>query len=578
MPPSNPSEPSKRRADRRVRWTPRLCLALALAGLLPAGAAFAQAIPRPADERPQLPDFEAPDEAPLLLPPLQPSTDPQQQLSVGPGVRVEGYRIVGSTVFSDEELAEAVAEWSGREIRSEDLVLVRNAITRLYVEKGYVSSGAIIPDQDFAGGIVELQIVEGRLDEIRIEGNEQFRDRYLTDRIRRGAGTPLNAPKLARELQIIQQDPRIERIAARLAPGAELGASILYVEVEEAIRMTLDLRASNYEPVSIGPYGGQGEIGFSNFTGYGDLLRLVGTFTEGLRRFHGQYDAPLNRFDTRLSLEARYAKATVVEDPFDELDIESRFQSYQVGVHQPLYQSPTSLVELGLLGDWRRTETELLGERFSFPGSGAEDGRTTAAVLRLLFDWVRRDQRQVFAARSQLSFGVDMLGATIHANHEPDAEFISWLLQLQWARRFSFLDLETVFRADLQLSDSPLLTMEQIAVGGYATVRGYRQNQVVSDQAFITSAELRIPIWRRPDLGGTVSLAPFIDYAYAWDQENRPIDRAQNLASIGIGLRWDAPRFMSARVYWGQNLIDTLTSGDLQDHGLQFLVTFHLPD
>jgi hemolysin activation/secretion protein len=578
MPPPNSSAHSKFRAASRAWWVVCLGLAVAAASLGPAGAAFGQAIPRPADDRPELPDFEPPEEEPLLLPPLEPQTDPQQQLSVGVGVRVEGYRIVGSTVFSEEELQEAVAEWSGREIRSEDLVLVRNAITTLYVEKGYVSSGAVIPDQDFAGGIVELRVVEGRLGEIRIEGNDQFRDRYLTDRIRRGADTPLNADELARELQIVQQDPRIKRIAARLAPGEELGVSILYVEVEEAIRMTADFRAANYEPVSIGPYGGQADITFSNFTGYGDLFRVIGTFTEGLRRVHGHYEAPFNRFDTSLSLEARYAAARVVESPFDDLDIKSRFQSYEIGLHQPLYQSPTSLVKIGLLANWRRTTTELLGERFSFPGSGADDGRTTASVIRFLLDWVRRDQTQVFAVRSQLNFGVDMLDATIHSKDRPDGEFVSWLLQLQWARRFSFLDLETVFRADLQVSNSSLLTMEQIAVGGYATVRGYRQNQVVSDQAFITSAEVRIPIWRRPDLGGTVSLAPFVDYAYAWDHKDRLLSRDKNLASVGIGLRWDAPRFFDARLYWGQNLTDTITSGDLQDHGLQFLVTFHLPD
>jgi len=199
-------------------------------------------------------------------------------------------------------------------------------------------------------------------------------------------------------------------------------------------------------------------------------------------------------------------------------------------------------------------------------------------VLRFLFDWVKRDERQVFAARSQVSWGIDALGATVHGSKiEPDAEFVSWLLQLQWARRFSFLDLETVFRTDLQLANSPLLAMEQIAVGGFSTVRGYRQNQVVVDQAVVTSAEVRIPIWRRPDLGGTISLAPFVDYAHVWDQEDRLLNRSRNLASVGIGLRWDMPRFVSARVYWGQDLVDAITTGDIQDHGLQFLVTLSWP-
>jgi hemolysin activation/secretion protein len=571
------AQTSVRSAERAWRM-PLTCLALVAAMLAPGGAAFGQAIPRPADDRPGLPDFESPGDTPPLLPPLQRPSLPQQQLSVGPGVNVDSYRITGSTVFSDEELAEAVADWAGREIRSEDLILVRNAITNLYIDAGYVNSGAILPDQDFEGGIIELRVIEGTLGEVRIKGNEKFRDRYLRDRIRRGASVPLNVGELSRELKILQQDPRIERIAARLAPGSEPGSSILYLEVEEASRFALELRASNYEPPSLGGYAGQAEVGISNLSGFGDSLRGVFTIGEGIRRYDSYFDVPLNRYDTTLTLATRYAKARVVEEPFDELDLESRFQSYQIGLHQPVYRSPSSLVKLGVIGDWRDTRTELLGERFSFPGSGARNGRTTATVLRFLFDWVKRDERQVFAARSQVSWGIDALGATVHGKNEPDGKFVSWLLQLQWARRFSFLDLETVFRTDLQLASSPLLAMEQIAVGGFSTVRGYRQNQVVVDQAVVTSAEVRIPIWRRPDLGGTISLAPFVDYAHAWDQEDRLLDRSRNLASVGIGLRWDMPRFASARVYWGQDLVDAITTGDIQDHGLQFLVTLSWPE
>jgi len=568
------------RAADRAGWELPTRLVLVVAMLTTAGAASGQAISRPADDRPELPAFESPGDAPRLLPPPPPpqAALPEQRLSVGPGVHVDGFRITGSTIFSDEELAAAVAEWAGREIRSEDLILVRNAITKLYIDAGYVNSGAVLPDQDFEAGIVELRVVEGTLGEVRIKGNEQFRDRYLRDRIRRGASVPLNATKLSRQLKILQQDPRIERIAARLAPGSEPGSSILYLEVEESSRFTLDLRASNYEPPSIGGYAGQAEFGISSLTGFGDSLRGVFTGGEGILRYDSYFDIPLNRFDTTLALATRYAKARVVEAPFDELDIESRFRSYQIGLHQPIYESPTSYVKLGAIADWRDTRTELLDARFDFPGSGAEDGRTTATVLRFVFDWVRRDERQVFAVRSQTSWGIDALGATVHGKNEPDGKFVSWLLQLQWARRYSFLDLETVFRTDLQLANSPLLTMEQFAVGGYSTVRGYRQNQVVADQAAVTSAEVRIPVWRRPDLGGTVSLAPFVDYAHVWDQRDRLLDRSRNLASVGIGLRWDMPRFVSARVYWGHNLTDSITSGDLQDDGLQFLVTVSLPD
>jgi len=208
-----------------------------------------------------------------------------------------------------------------------------------------------------------------------------------------------------------------------------------------------------------------------------------------------------------------------------------------------------------------------------------------------VFEWLHRDQDQVIAARSQLSWGIDALGATITSDEDhrqettgepmigddPNARFVAWLLQLQWARRFGPWGIEAIFRTDLQLANGPLLTMEQIAVGGFSTVRGYRQNQIVQDQGVVASLEVRVPVWRQPERWGVVQLAPFVDFGRTWDHRDRPGDRASTLASAGIGLRWSLTRFFDARIYWGQNLTSVVTSGDLQDKGVQFLISGHFP-
>jgi len=552
------------------------CAALIAAALLPATAS-AQAIDRPADERLELPPIEEPSEPGLQLPAPPPPESAGERFAAGPGVFVAEFRIAGSTVFSEAELQAAVAPWAGREIRSEDLSDVRNALTRLYVEHGYINSGAVIPDQDLADRVVDIQIIEGSLAEIRVSGNDQFRARYLRDRVARGAGVPLDVAKLERQIRILQQDPRIRRVSARLAPGEALGEAVLHLDVVEERRLHAAVRFSNYEPASIGGLAGQAEAALSSPTGWGDTLRSDFTIAAGLKRYRGLYELPVNRFDTLLTLEGRYAEAEVTESPFDELGIESRFQSYQVGLRQPLYQSPRTLVQAGVIGDWRRTNTKLAGTSFSFPGSGAEDGEATAAVLRFLVEWLLRDQHQVMGARSQLSWGIDALGATVHGGDEPDGRFVAWLLQLQWVRRFGESGIETVFRTDLQLANKPLLTMEQIAVGGYATVRGYRQNQYVQDQGVVSSLEVRLPVWQNPERGGAIQLAPFVDFGHTWDHADRPGHRRETLASAGVGLRWALSRYLDARLYWGQNLTKVDTSGNLQDHGVQFLISGSLP-
>jgi hemolysin activation/secretion protein len=415
------------------------------------------------------------------------------------------------------------------------------------------------------------------LAEIRISGNEQFRSSYLSDRIRRGATLPLEIGKLSEQIEILQQDPRIRKLAARLVPGDRRGEAILHVDVEETNRIGADLRFSNHEPPSIGALAGQLEASLENLVGWGDSLRGEFTITDGLARYRGRYEIPFTRWDTRLLVETRYADSEVVENPFDALDLESTFQSYEIGVIQPVYTSRQTQVELSVIGDWRQSQTQLLGEDFPFPGSGTDNGEATASVLRFASDWLWRDQNQVFAARAQLSWGIDALGATTHGGGEPDGQFVASLLQLQWARRFGSLGVETIIRGDLQLANDPLLGLEQFAVGGYATVRGYRQNQRVQDQGAVASLEVRVPIWRDPQHLGVIELAPFVDYAHVWNHKDRPDKRAKTLASVGIGLRWRLPRFLSAQIYWGQNFNSVDTSGDLQDSGVQFLISCHYP-
>jgi hemolysin activation/secretion protein len=543
-----------------------------------------QAIQRPADERPELPEFGSPTEEEPILPPIIQPLEPEEAPSTGPGVFIEGYRIVGSTVFSSDELEKLVEPWTGRVIRSEDLVSVRNAITDHYLQHGYVNSGATLRDQDFEGGVIEIHIIEGSLSEIRITGNKQFRARYLRDRIQRGATTPLHIGRLEERIQILQQDPRIRKLAARLVPGDQRGAAVLHIEVEETNRFGVDLRFDNYEPPSIGALAGGIDASLQNIAGWGDGFGAEFTITDGLERYRGRYEFPFTRWDTRLVLEANYADSEVTEDPFDDLDIESTFQSYQISLIQPIYTSTQAQFDLGLIADWRRSKVKVLGEKYESLGSGAENGKTTASVLRFFADWSKRDQNQVISARVQISWGIDALDATTHnerdregISQQPDGRFVASLIQLQWARRFGSLGIEAIVRGDMQISNDPLLTLEQIAVGGFSSVRGYRQNQRVQDQAAIASLEVRVPIWRDPRHIGVVELAPFVDYAHVWNHSDRRYKRAKNLASVGIGLRWTLPRFLSAQIYWGQNINSVESSGDLQDKGVQFLITCHFP-
>ncbi|MDP9132795.1 MAG: ShlB/FhaC/HecB family hemolysin secretion/activation protein, partial [Nitrospirota bacterium] len=200
-------------------------------------------------------EFKAPPTAPpsSILPEVPSAPQKPSDTRLGNiRVFVHDIHVTGSTVFSEAELAEVTAPYRNRELTTEDLERLRLALTLLYVNKGYLTSGAIIPDQDVAFGTIEIQMVEGRLSSIDVEGNQWFRSSYLRDRLARGASTPLSIQPLQERIQLLQQDPRIERINAELKPGDVRGESVLNVRVKDANPFKAWLEFNNFQTPVVG--------------------------------------------------------------------------------------------------------------------------------------------------------------------------------------------------------------------------------------------------------------------------------------------------------------------------------------
>ncbi len=120
----------------------------------------------------------------------------------------------------------------------------------------------------------------------------------------------------------------------------------------------------------------------------------------------------------------------------------------------------------------------------------------------------------------------------------------------------------------MQLSNHPLLPLEQFSMGGRNTVRGYRENQLVRDNGLSGSLELRIPVLRKllPLPLGQLEVAPFFDVGRAWN--DRGNEGPKTLSSLGLGLRYQIPDRVLAQVYWGGRLHDLPDRGnDIQDSG-----------
>jgi len=492
----------------------------------------------------------------------------------GPRVFVRQIQVTGSTVFSEDALAAVTAPYVNREVTSEELEALRLALTRLYINAGYINSGAVLPDQTVTAGVVTYQIIEGELTSVTLEGHRWFRESYLRKRLTLDVEPPLSIGALQERLQRVQQDERIARLEAELRPGVQLGESTLHVRVEERLPVFVALEFNNYQSPTVGAEQGLITVADRNLTGNGDILSVTYGRSSGLNpQLDASYTLPLSPRETTFGLRYRRNNASVVEATFAPLDIESRSEIVMLSLRQPLYRTLSRELALALSGERLQSQTFLLGEPFSF-SPGTTRGVAIDTAVRLAAEWFDRTQNQVLAVRSRFSVGVDALGATCHSGALPDGRFFAWLGQLQGARRLPVHDIELLVRLDLQLTSDPLLPLEQVGLGGRFSVRGYRENQLVRDNALIASLESRIPLLRNRRWADYVQVVPFVDVGHGWNHPSATADPT-TLASVGLGVRWAAtfgtvvPLHPQCEVFWGYKLKDVQTAGgNLQDKGV----------
>ncbi len=555
----------------------RLALLLALA-LGPARAARAQLEHHPASMRPELPAFAPGEAGSLGLPALpEPGAAARRRPSSGLRVYVREIRVEDSTVFSAAELARLTAPWTGREVGTEELVAAQNAITRAYIARGHVSSGAQLPDQDVVDGVVRIRAVEGRLESLSIEGNRHFRRDALRARLLPDASRPLALDELERRLRLLQADERIVRVDARLTPGSAPGLARLGVTVLEETPWRLGVRVANDVSSSLGGRRLEVALAHLNPLGLGDRLGARISLARGLVDLDLRYTLPLGAHGTTLELGYRRGRAEVVEGLFDALglDVDSRRSDWTVALRQVLYRRADRELSAGIEGQRRTSRVEIadLGP-FDFFASQTGEDETHVSVLRPHVQWISRTPGSALAARYTVSFGVDWLDATIYPSSAPgsdvpDGRFVSHLIQLQYARQLpdALRAAQLVLRGDAQLARDALLPMERIPVGGRSSVRGYHTSEMVRDSGIVLSAEARIPLLRDARGRERLQLVPFADFGKAWNRDRRASQRS--IASLGLGLRLDLGR-VRAGIYWGGRLrpVDRRDGDGLQDAGL----------
>lgn len=531
------------------------------------------------------------------LPSITPSKQAPSDPIFGPGIKippsapiqsdipetitVRRFEIIGSTVLTADDFQKITKDYiSPRRISLPELFELRNKITKLYYDKGYITSGAYIPVQELDNGIIKIQISEGGVEDIRITGTKHLNPSYIRSRIALGTTKPLNKNQLIEALQLLRlKDTQlIKTISAELSTGTQPGESLVEVAVTENPRWDAQVMLDNGRTPSVGTFRRQLQLTNFNLLGVGDNLGITYTNTAGSNSIDTSYTIPINPRNGKLTLRGGLAFSHIVEAPFEILDVNSKSNYLELTIRQPILQTPTREFALGLTASHRESGATLLGGAVPFPSLGADDtGTTRINALRFFQDYTVQDKQQVLALRSQFSIGLGTSGALTTTANIPGGNFFVWRGQSQYINLLAE-DTLLLLQGDVQLANRSLVPLEQLGLGGQDSVRGYRQDQLLTDSGIFLSAEVRFPIFKIRDPKIVLQIAPFIDFGHGFNQGGATNPSPNNLFSVGLGFRFNLSDRLTARLDWGIPL--TSISGSkktLQERGYHFSLNYKLP-
>ncbi|ACK67411.1 Polypeptide-transport-associated domain protein ShlB-type [Rippkaea orientalis PCC 8801] len=521
----------------------------------------------------------SPPESPPPLSVPSPSLPNEDNLINIPGtITVKKFDFAGNTVFSQEELAEVTAPFVDRPLTFAELLQARSAVTKYYVNNGYVTSGSYIPPQTIENGVVTIQIVEGSLEDINVNVEGKLNPNYIRDRLALAGETPLHLPTLLESLQLLQLSPLIDSISAELSASPRPGSNLLTVKVVTAQSFYPKLILDNGRNPQAGEIRRGFELSELNLTGIGDKIRTTYYNSDGSDDFEVTYQVPFTIYDSTVEFGFRHLSGEILEKPLDVLELNSDYQKYSLRFRQPIIKTPNQEFSIGLDLDHQKSKTVYL-DGLAFPGRGSDtDGRTHISTLRFSQEWVGRTEEQVLALRSQFDWGLEALGTTtpydINVNPAtPEATYFLWRGQGQWVQVLA-PDTLFVIRTDIQIADRPIVSLEQFSLGGLENVEGYRQNSLLTDNGVFAAMELRFPIFRLPRENLVLQLIPFATYGQGWNSGLSPDPPINELASIGLGFQIQYNNIFSARIDWAHPLGKDifLEGSSLQDQGINFTI------
>ncbi|MET3179227.1 UNVERIFIED_ORG: hemolysin activation/secretion protein [Variovorax guangxiensis] len=514
---------------------------LAVFAMTAQGAAFAQA------------SGPAPQPAPAVAPSAE-AVEPARK------VDISEYIVRGNTVLDARAIEKAVTPFLGPDRTLKDVEGARDALLAAYQAAGYQSVYVDLPEQQVTQGVVFLRVNETRVGRVRVVGAEYNSPLEVRDQVPalKEGGVP-NFNQAQSELAALNRGPK-RQVMPLVRQGAMPGTMDVDLKVEDSSPWRASAGLNNDYSADTRKLRASFSLGHDNLwqLGHSASISFFGAPQDlsQTKVISASYAMPVR--GTNWSLEANAFSSDSNVATVGGTDVLGKGHSFGV---KATYTVPNA-------GDWWHAfsigiDFKNNKEALTLKGSG-DTVPLKYAPITLSYSGFRQSEKSqygigislVVGTSSSFKYGSDW-AAFDYKRYKSSPSFMVLKTDLNGTHTFDGGS-QLAFRFNGQMTDSPLVSSEQIAGGGMNSVRGYLSAEATGDYGVVGSVELR----SKPltFLGSAVEnwrVYAFADAARLRLKSPLPEQEDRfSLYSIGVGTTFKVGQYFAGRVDIGYPLTD----------------------
>jgi hemolysin activation/secretion protein len=481
------------------------------------------------------------------------------------------YRIRGNTLLPTRDLEKVVYPLLGPGRRLADVEQARVAVEQAYRDAGFATVYVDIPEQEVDGGVVRLQVTEGRVASLRITGSRYFSNGWIRDQV--PEVEPGNVPRLAvfqQQLRQVGTRSADRLVTPVLRPGRAPGTVDVELKVQDRLPVNGSIEVNNRNVPNTTSSRVSASVRYDNLWQRDHSLGF-------------QYNVAPEEPDETSVLAASYVfrpKGSALSYAFYGVKSDSEIavavsdlnvigQGTIIGGRMvvPLPSAAAFVQGLSVGLDYKDFDEAI---RFGGDPDDPDDLITPVSYVNWSATW----NGAWFGERQSqgLEFGLNF-GLRNFENDTPEFEDRRFKGRANYVYVTAGYDLtrqlpwgtSAYVSLNGQITPQPLVPNEQFNAGGLDTVRGYFESELLGDYGLQAQLE-----WRSPNVGPRLGAVvdglygyTFVDWATLriLEAQASQID-SYTVYSAGLGLRTRIAAF-TASLDWAWPFRDgTATDAD----------------